>query len=533
MLDILIIGSGGAGLSAALSAKLYTNKILVVSKTYPTQSQTVQAQGGINAVLSNSSDSVLNHIEDTAISSKNLSNKEAIKFMCENAKDTITWLDKLGVPFSRDDNCEIKQRYFGGTKYKRTCFSSDFTGLKIMHTLYDNCIKEKINFLNEQILIELLKDEKQSVIGAKFLDIKTTSITKIYAKKTIIASGGYSNIYHNFTTNSTSTTGDGIAEAFKAGAKLSNMEFVQFHPTALINSNTLLSEAARAHGAYLVDENENRFVDELATRDVVSREIKLKLLENKRVFLDMRHIDKNILLKAIPQEIKIINDLLNLSIEKDLIPINPAAHYTMGGILTNVSCETSLKNLYACGESAQTNIHGANRLGGNSLLEIITFGKLSGKKAFESIDKNNLKNENIKEESNLEYIEDLLSKTKKDSIYKIKRDIGENLFKYAGIFKNEEDLIKLQDKIKLWEERYNNTGIEDKSKIYNKNLIDYIELGNIITIAKIVVQSSINRRESRGSHYRTDYKDTKKEFEKISIVKKENDKIVYTFEKIS
>jgi succinate dehydrogenase / fumarate reductase flavoprotein subunit len=261
MIDVLIIGSGGAGLTAALNAKKNNTNVLVVSKTFPTHSQTVQAQGGINAVLYEDNDSIENHINDTYNASHLLANKKNITFLCKNAKDTILWLDSIGVPFNRTKNGKFSQRKFGGTKLLRTCYSSDYTGLKIMHTLFDQCVKENIDFCYEYFLLELII-ENDICKGAIFLDIKNGNIATIYAKTTILATGGYAGIYSNNTTNSYSNSADGLAVAFRAGVKLSNMEFVQFHPTTLVNTNILISESARGEGAYLVDKDGNRFIDE-------------------------------------------------------------------------------------------------------------------------------------------------------------------------------------------------------------------------------------------------------------------------------
>jgi succinate dehydrogenase / fumarate reductase flavoprotein subunit len=530
MKDVIIIGAGGAGLSSALSAKENTDKVLVISKTFPTHSQTVQAQGGINCVLDTNRDSVENHINDTYNSSKLLSNRSNIKTMCSKAKDTINWLDKLGVPFSRDNNGAIEQRYFGGTKYKRTCYSADYTGLKILHTLYDNCIKNDIEILYEQILLDIII-ENNSYCGIKVLDLVSGKVINYYSKTLIIATGGYGNIYSSHTTNSISTTGDGLSIAFKNGIKLSNMEFVQFHPTALKGSNCLISESARAEGAYLVDENEERFVDELSTRDEVARAIKTKLLNNSDVYLDMRHLDINIIKEKMPQEIRLIKKLLGLDVQKDLIPITPAAHYTMGGILTDVSCETSIKNIYACGEVAQTNLHGANRLGGNSLLEIITFGKIAGQNAAKKSKEISIKEDttDINEDN---YFNSILEKESTNSIYKLKNILSDLMFYKVGLFREKNDLDKALEEIVKIEEEYKQTGIKDKDLKYNKNLLDYLELGNIILLSKLTLISASKRKESRGSHYRIDYPDISNQYDKISTLKYKDGMIIHDFEEI-
>lgn len=526
--DLIVIGSGGAGLSAAIEANSLGKRVLIISKTYPTHSQTVQAQGGINAVIYENEDSVEKHIEETYNASKELSKFDNIKFMCENAKDTISWLDKLGVPFSREDNGNISQRPFGGTKFKRTCYSSDYTGLKILHTLYDTVIKNKIDILNEKILLDF--DVTDNVLNSiVVLDIKTSKTESYQANAYILATGGTANCYYKHSTNTATTTGDGLAISFLNGLTLSNLEFMQFHPTALKGSNSLISESARAEGGYLITKDGERFVNELDTRDKVAREIKTKLLNHEEVFLDLRHIELSILIKKMPQEIKLIKDVLNLDVTKDLIPINPAAHYSMGGILTNVSCETSIKNLYVCGEVAQSNIHGANRLGGNSLLEIITFGRVAGRNSVK--EKYDIKEINLEKEFQYKQeIEKLFKKEYKQNINLLKRKMGEIMFKKVGLFRDEENLSSAIDEIEELESNLANTGIKDKDRLYNTNLVEYYELKNLLLISKLITKSALNRKESRGSHYRNDYQETKDKYSKNSLVKYINKEIKISVE---
>lgn len=534
MIDVLIIGSGGAGLSAALKAKEYSKSVLVVSKTYPTHSQTCQAQGGINSVLrETSTDSLENYINDTYKASYKLGNIKSIETMCSNSKKTIEWLDSIGVPFSRDEDNNIAQRKFGGTKAKRTCYSSDYTGLKILHTLYDQCIKEDIDFLNEYILLELVVEEN-TVKGAIFLNILDSKIKQIEAKTVILATGGYAGIYHGFTTNSYSTTADGIVSAFNSKAKLSNLEFIQFHPTSLENKNILISESARGEGGYLVDENNKRFIDELKPRDEVARAIYKKNKNHEKVFLDLRHLGLEKINETMPQERKLIYDFMKLKMEEDLIPVNPSAHYTMGGVLTDINTQTSIKNLYACGECAQSGIHGANRLGGNSLLEIVTYGLISGENAAKKAQtiQNIAKptNEHLKRVE--KEIENIFNKKNKQDFYKIKKELGKLLFNNVGVFREEKKLKKALDYILLKQEELENIGIEDKSKTYNKNLVEFIEFKNMLTISELILKCALERKESRGAHYRVDFPEENKAFDKNSIITKENNKIKVSFEEV-
>jgi len=533
MVDILIIGSGGAGLSAALEAKKENISVLVVSKTYPTHSQTTQAQGGINAVFQSSLDDSINlYQEDTYKSSHKLANKKHVNYFCTKSEATIKWLDTLGVPFNKDENKNYAQRKFGGTKSKRTCYSSDYTGLKILHTLYDQCIKNNIQFKNEHLLLDLLV-ESNTVKGALFLDIAKGEIVQIDAKTVIMATGGYAGIYHNHTTNSFSSTGDGIAIALKAGAIVSNMEFVQFHPTSLLDKNILISESARGEGGYLVDQEGKRFIDELKPRDEIARAIYSKYQNKQKVYLDLRHLGKNKIEQILPQERRLVLDYMNLKMEEQLIPVSPSAHYSMGGILTDDKTRTNIKNLFACGECAQSGIHGANRLGGNSLLEIIIYGRLAGEKA--AIDAQNIKT--FKAMDNMinqkrEEIENLLEIEKNGNFYKSKNKIGNLLFKNVGLFREKNSLTQALNDIELEQQKVSKMGIEDKSKIYNKNLVEYLEYQNILLISKLVTKSALKREESRGAHFRTDFPSEDKKLDKISICKSLNSDIIISFEDI-
>lgn len=533
MFDIIIIGSGIAGLTAALNAKTINNKVLVISKTYPTHSLSVQAQGGINAVLYENDDSVEQHIEDTFKASYNLSIKENIEFLCKNAKETVMWLDSIGVPFSRDENGNISQRKFGGTNKKRTCYSSDYTGLKILHTLYDRCLDKNIEFVNEHLVLDLIIDEDKSK-GVIALDIVTGEIKEFISKVTILASGGYAGIYSNHTTNSYTNCGDGIALAYKAGAKLSNLEFIQFHPTTLENSNILISESARGEGAYLLDENGNRFINELASRDEISRAIYKQIEKNKKVYLDFRHLGLEKINKHIPQERKISIDFANTKIENELLSIVPSAHYTMGGVDTNINTETSIENLFSCGEVSQSYIHGANRLGGNSLLEVVLFGKTAGinaKNLANKLDKLDLKDKDILTKIKNK-IADIYNLPNKINFYEKKEYLGKVMFLHLGLFRDEKGMKFLLEEIDKLIKELDFMGIGDKSKQYNKNLVEFIEFENILNISRLVTICAINRKESRGCHYRIDYPSLNSNFEKISSITKSLDDYRFCFEEI-
>ena len=533
MIDVLVIGSGAAGLTAALNAKENSSNITLISKTFPTHSQTVQAQGGINAVLYEDDDSVEQHTEDTYKASKEISNKKTISQMCKDAKDTILWLDKIGVPFNRNSEDKIAQRKFGGTSKIRTCYSSDYTGLKIVHTLYDQCIKNDINIINEHYLLDLLV-ENNTCKGAIFLNIVSGEVKQINAKTVVLATGGYAGIYFNKSTNSYANSADGLAIALRAGAKLSNMEFVQFHPTTLLNSNILISESARGEGGYLVTKDKKRFINELEARDKVARAIQTKNSENNQVYLDLRHLGQDKIKELMPQERRLALEFSNVKLEEDLLAITPAAHYSMGGIFTNSEAQTSIENLYACGECAQANVHGANRLGGNSLLEIVSFGKIAGLSA-----SNKALNLDIQDEESIlktkheEYIDSLLGNENCINFYNKKDKLGEELFDKVGLFRDNQNLNKALQTIHQIDENFNQFGLNDKSRVYNKNLIELLEFRNIIEISKVVTMCALERKESRGSHYRSDYEETKDEYKKASITKIEEGEYKIYFEDVS
>ena len=353
------------------------------------------------------------------------------------------------------------------------------------------------------------------------------------ANTTIIATGGYAGIYTNHTTNSYANTADGISIAFNAGVILSNMEFVQFHPTSLENSNILISESARGEGGYLLDEFENRFIDELKPRDEVARAIYEKIEKNQKVYLDLRHLGIDKIKELMPQERRLAYDYSNIKIEEQLLPISPASHYSMGGIKTDINARTNIRNLFACGECAEASIHGANRLGGNSLLEIVTFGKIAGINASndgKNIGELNTSTNYAKEDE--ENINNIYNYSTKINFYTKKDDIGNLLFNNLGLFRNEKKisaLIKTLEELNL---EIENMGIVDKSKIYNKNLVEFLEFRNILNVALLASISALNRKESRGSHFRLDYPSEMQKYEKNTIIKKVDDKIVVKFEEI-
>jgi succinate dehydrogenase / fumarate reductase flavoprotein subunit len=521
MIDILIIGSGGAGLSAGLSAKEHNAKVLIVGKGSPTSSQTAMAQGGINVALGNiTPDSIMLHINDTIKSAHGLYNIDMIEKMCKNASKSIEWLDSIGVPFDRTLNNTIAQRELGGASSKRACYAQDYTGLKILHTLYDSCLKEGIEILEEFFLLNLIVDSSV-VKGATFLDIKSGEVREILAKRVIIATGGYGSIYRNYTTNATNSTGDGIASVFRAGGRVSDMEFVQFHPTALKHSSILISESARGEGGYLVNSDGDRFIDELLPRDVVARAIYSQIHNRKKdVFLDLRHLGENRLLELMPQEVALCKIHEGIDPSCELIPIKPVAHYTMGGIDVNSNFEVDgLENCYAIGECSNAKVHGANRLGGNSLLEIIVFGRFAGEEASKGlVDDKEFKVASNQLERDREFIESLFEEYPFDkNFYQLENNLGEKFYKYAGIVRDNNELNNLLNRVRVIKNSIDNMGIVDKSREHNSNLVDFLQFLNMLDIAEIVAESALIRDESRGAHYKEAYPNEDKSYLAHSI----------------
>ncbi|HIQ28682.1 MAG TPA: FAD-dependent oxidoreductase [Sulfurovum sp.] len=532
MIDVLIIGSGGAGLTAALSAKDVGASVLVVGKAYPTNSQTSMAQGGMNAALGNvGEDSIESHVEDTVKSARGLCDENMIERMCGSAPSAIKWLESIGVPFSRLDNGKsgintVAQRKMGGASAKRACYAQDYTGLKILHTLYDTCLKHKIEFLDEHYLMSLVVEDEVAK-GATFLDIRTGEVKQINAKSVIMATGGYGGIYHNYTTNMTSATGDGIAAVLRAGGAVSDMEFVQFHPTALKGSSILISESARGEGGYLVNTDGERFIDELKPRDVVARAIFEQFQKGQEVFLDVRHLGEEKLMELLPQEVELCKLHENVNPATELIPIKPVAHYSMGGIDVNSIMEVDgIQGCFAVGECSNAKVHGANRLGGNSLLEITTFGKFAGEHAHRYASTTTVQEpDDTQLQQDRQYIQNLYAQEVRLNFYGQKEKLGKLFYEKVGIVRNNKDLNYALEEIIAMQENFARMGITDKSPTNNTNLIDFLEFANMILLSSTIISAAIARDESRGAHYKEEFSKQDDEKFKNHIVfqwKKEN-----------
>jgi len=530
MVDVLIIGSGGAGLTAALSAKKAGASVSVAGKTYPTNSQTSMAQGGMNAALGNAGeDDVEIHIADTLKSAHGIYDEKMVRKMCEDAPATISWLESLGVPFSRLDNGKtgtktIAQRQMGGASAKRACYAQDYTGLKILHTLYDTCLKEQIKFMDEYYLLNLIVQE-ETIKGATFLDTRTGEVKQIDARSVIIATGGYGSLYHGFTTNAYGSTGDGIAAVLRAGGSVSDMEFIQFHPTALKHSCILVSESARGEGGYLLNESGKRFVDELKPRDEVARAIFSQIQEGQRVFLDVRHLGEEKLMELLPQEVELCKMHEHVDPAQELIPIKPVAHYTMGGIDVDQSLAVNgIKGCFAVGECSNAKIHGANRLGGNSLLEITAMGKLAGENAYGYAQSEDFKPADaVQQQKDSAQIDTLLSQEEPVNFYPYREMLGNLFYEKVGIVRENSQLQEALKEVSAIETAQKEMGITDKSPENNQNLIDFLEFQNAILLAPIIISAAITRDESRGAHYKVGFEQADEALQKQIVLKLEKE----------
>ena len=514
--DVLVIGTGGAGLVAALHAKAKGANVKVLTKEYATRSQTCMAQGGINAALGHAGeDSVEDHIQNTLKSAQGIASEDSIKHLCENAPEAIEWLDSIGVCFSRNKDSQIAQRSLGGASAPRACYAQDYTGLKILHTLYDRCLAEGIEVLNERYLLDIhMQDEK--VTGASVLNIRSGEMEDYEASSVILATGGYSRIYNKHSTNSTATTGDGLACALRAGARVSDMEFVQFHPTGLKNSSILISESARGAGGYLLNSKGERFIDELLPRDKVARAIDEQIKNGEQVFLDIRHLGEEFIDEELPQERKLAKLYENVDPVNDLIPVKPVAHYTMGGIEVGPDSMTLVQGLFAAGECANHRVHGANRLGGNSLLELVVFGKQAG----ESAAKFALEDSSHVEKKIQTQVESTNPSIEVD-FYKIREELGELFYADVGIVREKLVLQKSLLQVESYIEQLPLMGSNDTSKIYNTNKIEFLEFKNMLELSRLILLSAIARDESRGAHFRSDKPDRDEAFNMHTIICKD------------
>lgn len=525
--DVVIVGAGGAGMMAALSASEDESlRVACLSKIFPTRSHTGAAQGGINAAMGyrDANDSPESHFRDTVKGSDFLADQDAVEFFTTNMPKVISELDYYGVPFSRDENGRIAQRPFGGASSPRTCYSADKTGHVILHALYEQCLKNGVQFHNDWYLLSLAVNEG-NFEGLVAMDIRSGEIHAIQAKSVVIATGGFGRVYWSRTTNAINMTGDGTAACFNAGVPLKDPEFVQFHPTGLASTGVLLSEACRGEGGYLINKDGERFMAryapgkmELGPRDLVSRAIETEIREGRGfgegmqsyVLMDLRHLGEKKIMERLPQVRELAMDFEGVDLIKEPVPIRPSCHYTMGGIHISDfrTCSTPIEGIHAAGECCSVSIHGANRLGGNSVADVVLFGKYAGLGAKESAKKRSFTSTVtlIKEtEKWMKKFTTIRQKKTGINMFKIRDELAETMWNNVGIFRTESDMEKAYAKVSQLLENYKDAVIGDSSEKYNMAFINYVEIENILKLAKAITMGAINRKESRGSHARADY----------------------------
>jgi len=517
--DVIVVGGGIAGLMAAIEAKDNINKVAVLTKGNLFRSNSALASGGINAVLDpNDKNEIQKHINDTYTSTKDLGDMKAVTYMCNQAPHIIKKLVEYGVEFDRNENGEISQRSFGGGSSKRTCYVQDTTGSKIMQVLIKKAKSVGVDFIPNNFAMNLAHYQGK-VSGVVSLRRVDSSLVVYPSKSVILAGGGYAGIFRGYSTNAQDCTGDSLAIALRAGLQLKDMEFVQFHPTGFIKTSYLVSEAARGEGGYLINSDNERFVDELQTRDVVSHAISSQMKNGKEVFIDLRHLEKEHIEKKLPSLLKNAYYQAGIDITKELLPIKPVAHYSMGGIESQMTA-THLKGLYVCGECSAIGVHGANRLGGNSLLEGSVFGVLAGqnarvysqKKEFLPIDYNIV----VHDQKRIDTIFDG-DTTKNFNAMRI--TLGKTLFELAGINRDKKSLRKCYNYLKYLRREARTLHCIDKGRNNNVELVSILELRNALEVAETVVLSASKRKESRGAHNREDFPQSDSKYQKSILVK--------------
>ena len=515
--DVLVIGGGAAGLSAALAAVESGARVAVMGKTYPTRSQTSMAQGGINAALGHmgDGDTAQKHIADTLRSSKTLGSEAAIRRLCEGAPTAIAWLDGLGVPFSRLEDGRIAQRRLGGASGRRACYAQDYTGLKLLHTLYDAALKAGVTFLDEYFLLNFIVENKRA-LGATAIEMRSGRTVAFGANAVVAATGGYAGLYRGFTTNAATTTGDGTAAALRAGCRLKDLEFVQFHPTALKGSGVLISESARGAGGRLVNGKGESFVDELATRDEIARAIWEQMEAGEEVFLDIRHLGEAFIDEELPQERKLAIFYEGVDPARNLIPVKPVAHYTMGGIAVDGNHMSDVAGLFACGECANAEVHGANRLGGNALLETVVFGREAGANAVVFARQNPASakgHPQIMKDS--AFVRAVFDFPNRIDFYEKRAFLGKIFYHNAGIVRSEAGLKGVLSALRQMQSELAFMGVADKSAVYNTNLTEFVEFGNMLELAEALLVCALHRPETRGAHQRAEFTKENPDFDGV------------------
>ncbi|MEH6781550.1 MAG: succinate dehydrogenase flavoprotein subunit [Rhodoglobus sp.] len=533
--DIVIVGAGGAGMRAAIEAGPHA-KTAVISKLYPTRSHTGAAQGGMAAALANVEDDNWEwHTYDTVKGGDYLVDQDAAEILAKEAIDAVIDLENMGLPFNRTEDGKIDQRRFGGhtrehgkAPVRRACYAADRTGHMILQTLYQNCVKLGINFFNEFYVLDLVMTEVNGVeepSGVVAYELSTGELHVFQSKAIIFATGGFGKIFKT-TSNAHTLTGDGVGIIWRKGLPLEDMEFFQFHPTGLAGLGILLSEAARGEGAILRNAEGERFMErytptlkDLAPRDIVARSMATEIREGRGagpekdyLFLDITHLEPAVIDEKLPDITEFARTYLGVEPYTEPVPVLPTAHYAMGGIPTNVQAEVLrnntdvVKGLYAAGECACVSVHGSNRLGTNSLLDINVFGKRAGKSAVEYIKTAEFVPLPENPAGGVQKILDMVrSGDGTERIAVIRKELQDSMDRNAQIFRTDESLEEVTQLIQKLRARYKNIQLHDKGKRFNTDLLEAVELGFLLDLAEVLVFSARSRKESRGGHMREDY----------------------------
>ena len=513
--DVVVVGAGLAGMRAALAAQQTGVDVAIISKVAPVRSHSNAAQGGINAALTDRGDEWQEHAYETVKGSDYLGDQDAIEILAQEAGRAVIELEHMGVIFSRGDDGRLGTRHFGGQQKARTFFVADITGQALLHVLFEQLMKSGLPLYEEWFVTSLIMNDGHCE-GVVALEMRSGKLEHIKAKAVILATGGCGRIYEP-STNGLIVTGDGMGLAYGVGAPLMDMEMVQYHPTTLKSNGILITEAARGEGGYLLNSKGERFMEsyaptmkELASRDVVSRAEQTEINEgrgtNGSVFLDLRHLGREVIETKLSYINEVAMDYLGISLADAPIPIQPGMHYIMGGIKTDVYGSTSVPGLYAAGETANVSVHGGNRLGANSLLDTIVFGRRAGEasSAYSRERSASQVSESVVSDEETR-IKALLGRSDNgDSVAKIRLEMGRSLNQFISVFRNEEGMETARDTIRGLKERYTQVPIKNKGNVFNTSLIFGLELGYMVEIADAITNSALSRKESRGAHSRTD-----------------------------
>jgi succinate dehydrogenase / fumarate reductase flavoprotein subunit len=519
--DVLIIGAGLAGQRAALAAADAGATVAIMSKVHPVRSHSVAAAGGINAAI-NIADDWRSHAYDTVKGSDFLGDQDAIEVMCSEAPKEVMHLEHIGVTFHRNETGELDLRAFGGASMKRTAYVADITGQAILHVLYEQLMKYEgqVDRYEEWFTTSLVLDESGACNGVVARDIRTGAMETFTAKNVILASGGAGQCFKP-TTNGLICTGDGIAQAYRVGAPLMDMEMIQYHPTCLVENGFLITEGARGEGAHLLNADGERFMEkyapnkmELASRDVVSRAEQTEINEGRGVgpdgvgiYLDVTVVPKKRTLEALREIVNIGKDFAGVDITAEPIMIRPGQHYIMGGVKTDINGQTPLEGLYAAGEVACVSVHGGNRLGANSLLDTLIFGRRAGEHAAErarGMKMPKASEANLRQDAKV--IAEIIDRPKTGRrISEIKDELGTTMNRHVAVFREEAGLQTAHETVRRLKEEAQTAYIDDRGTVFNQDVLGAIELGYMLDCAEAIVVSAIERKESRGAQFRTDF----------------------------